>query len=190
MKNNWIPDQPRLTAEEYYKGILFSAYLVGQSAQRSIQNEENGRSFTDWYNENPSIQYQSFASQEVEAALKDNQNLRGMYESQLDYGVALQRAIEFHCKNEYVPMEVFTECPHHSKMLNQNLTENEDLKIAFDNGKLQGEMDQGEWALQQVEKKDTEWREKIEKAIKETNNNMVLRIYKEPIIEKLQNLLK
>jgi len=55
---------------------------------------------------------------------------------------------------------------------------------------LQGEMDQGEWALQQVEKKDTEWREKIEKAIKETNDNMVLRIYKEPIIEKLQNLMK
>jgi len=65
-----------MTVEEYYKGILFSAYLVGQTNQRSIQNGENGRSFTDWYNENPSIQYQSFARQEVEAKDREISELK------------------------------------------------------------------------------------------------------------------
>lgn len=36
---------------------------------------------------------------------------------QIDYAIALQRAIEAHCRNEDVPGHIDNECPHHSKML-------------------------------------------------------------------------
>ena len=35
-----------------------------------------------------------------------------------DYAIALQRAIEYHCRNVLVPDRVAAECPHHARMLN------------------------------------------------------------------------
>ena len=39
----------------------------------------------------------------------------------LDYAIALQRAIEYHCRGEEVPAEIAKECPHHAEMLDKNL---------------------------------------------------------------------
>lgn len=39
----------------------------------------------------------------------------------IDYAIALQRAIEYHCKGKVVPDEIARECPYHAEMLNKNL---------------------------------------------------------------------
>ena len=38
-----------------------------------------------------------------------------------DYAIALQKAIEYHCKGKEIPESIVKECPHHSKMLNDRL---------------------------------------------------------------------
>jgi len=37
---------------------------------------------------------------------------------QLDYSIALQRAIEHHCNGDQVPESIAKECPYHAAMLN------------------------------------------------------------------------
>jgi hypothetical protein len=37
------------------------------------------------------------------------------------YAIALQRAIEHHCRGKQVPEDIAKHCPYHAKMLNQNL---------------------------------------------------------------------
>ena len=39
----------------------------------------------------------------------------------LDYSIALQRAIEYHCAGKIVPDEISKQCPHHAKKLNDSL---------------------------------------------------------------------
>ena len=38
-----------------------------------------------------------------------------------DYSIALQRAIEHHCRGVSVPDAIAVRCPHHAKMLNEHL---------------------------------------------------------------------
>ena len=38
-----------------------------------------------------------------------------------DYAIALQRAIEHHCRGVAVPPEIAANCPHHAQMLNEHL---------------------------------------------------------------------
>lgn len=57
------------------------------------------------------------AKQERNVA-KDELRLR--YEQCLKYSIALQRAIEAHCRGEHVDER---QCPHHAKMLNARLLE-------------------------------------------------------------------
>lgn len=45
-----------------------------------------------------------------------------MENKQEDYSIALQRAIEYHCKNKLVPKKVAIRCPHHAKILNCHLS--------------------------------------------------------------------
>lgn len=37
------------------------------------------------------------------------------------YAIALQRAIEHHCRGKLIPEEIGKFCPHHAKMLNERL---------------------------------------------------------------------
>lgn len=39
-------------------------------------------------------------------------------EKQTDYSIALQRAIEYRCRNELVPPDIAALCPHHAAKLN------------------------------------------------------------------------
>jgi len=41
--------------------------------------------------------------------------------SSQDYSIALQRAIEHHCRGVPVPPAIGVRCPHHAKMLNEHL---------------------------------------------------------------------
>lgn len=43
------------------------------------------------------------------------------FDSQLDYSIALGRAIEHHCRMVEVPESIAKECPHHAAMLNDHL---------------------------------------------------------------------
>ncbi len=45
------------------------------------------------------------------------------YAQHLEYSMALQRAIEYHCAGHFIPLEISVECPHHSAMLNNRLNE-------------------------------------------------------------------
>lgn len=49
--------------------------------------------------------------------------------SQLDYSIALQRAIETHCRGEFV-CEDQGGCPHHAKMLNSRLEKQNQINEA------------------------------------------------------------
>lgn len=42
-----------------------------------------------------------------------------------DYAIALQRAIEHHCRGQLVPPHIATECPHHAAMLNERADRDE-----------------------------------------------------------------
>ena len=42
-------------------------------------------------------------------------------DTDMDYAIALQRAIEWHCKGKAVPPEVAARCPHHAEKLNKAL---------------------------------------------------------------------
>ena len=46
------------------------------------------------------------------------------YSTPNEYIVALQRAIESHCKGKVVPEAVARECPHHAGLLNVDLAKN------------------------------------------------------------------
>ena len=39
-----------------------------------------------------------------------------------DYSIALQRAVEYHCKGKLIPDYIASECPHHAEMLNRHPT--------------------------------------------------------------------
>ena len=39
-----------------------------------------------------------------------------------DYAIALQQAIEYHCKGEKVPAEIALRCPYHTKILDDTRT--------------------------------------------------------------------
>lgn len=39
----------------------------------------------------------------------------------IDYSIALQRAIEHHCRGSEVPDQIAIACPHHAKMLNDRM---------------------------------------------------------------------
>jgi len=39
-----------------------------------------------------------------------------------DYTIAIQRAIEYHCKDRLIPEDIATQCPHYAEMLNRHLT--------------------------------------------------------------------
>jgi hypothetical protein len=41
-------------------------------------------------------------------------------DKKMEYAIALQRAIEHHCRGEEVPPEIAVECPHHARMLNDH----------------------------------------------------------------------
>jgi len=43
--------------------------------------------------------------------------------SALDYAIALQRAIEYHCKRMEIPESIARMCPHHARKLNARLQE-------------------------------------------------------------------
>ena len=45
-----------------------------------------------------------------------------------DYAIALQRAIEYHCKGQVVPERIGKEFPYHAKMLNRDLAKSNGLK--------------------------------------------------------------
>jgi hypothetical protein len=47
-----------------------------------------------------------------------------------DYAVALQKAIEAHCRGEVIVGDTAKECPHHAKKLNETLAERDQLKAA------------------------------------------------------------
>lgn len=44
----------------------------------------------------------------------------------IEYAIALQRAVEYHCHGEQVPPEVAAKCPHHARMLNDHLAAESD----------------------------------------------------------------
>lgn len=43
-------------------------------------------------------------------------------ESDMEYIIALQRAIEYHSKGKVIPADIVEKCPHHANMLNAALT--------------------------------------------------------------------
>jgi hypothetical protein len=45
----------------------------------------------------------------------------GKAENTTDYSISLQQAIEFHSRGLQVPPDVMDRCPHHAKILNENL---------------------------------------------------------------------
>lgn len=45
---------------------------------------------------------------------------------QLDYSIALQSAIWYHCQGKEVPPRIGKACPHHAQMLNKSLQEHAD----------------------------------------------------------------
>jgi len=45
------------------------------------------------------------------------ERLRPRHDSQVDYSISLQRAIERHCHNEDLSAELATRCPHHADLL-------------------------------------------------------------------------
>ena len=55
----------------------------------------------------------------LEAELAD---AKTRHQKQVDYSIALQRAVEHHCRGVEIPSEIATKCPHHSKMLNDKLS--------------------------------------------------------------------
>ncbi len=46
---------------------------------------------------------------------------RANLDKQIEYTVALQRAIEHHCRGAIVPPDLAAECPNHAEMLNARL---------------------------------------------------------------------
>ena len=40
------------------------------------------------------------------------------YAQKLEYLIALQRAIEYHCAGHFIPLEISINCPHHAALLN------------------------------------------------------------------------
>ena len=51
------------------------------------------------------------------------EDYRTSYYGQLDYSIALQQAIEYHCHGREVPPGIAKMCPHHAKMLNKHWSE-------------------------------------------------------------------
>jgi hypothetical protein len=46
-------------------------------------------------------------------------------DEQVDYSIALQRAIEHHRRGVAVPPQIASNCPHHAQMLNEHLAQKE-----------------------------------------------------------------
>jgi hypothetical protein len=64
--------------------------------------------------------------------LADVENLRAelaamqkQRDEQMDYSIALQRAIEHHRRGVAVPPEIAANCPYHARMLNEHLAQKE-----------------------------------------------------------------
>ena len=55
---------------------------------------------------------------ELAAAMKQR-------DKQIDYSIALQRAIEHHRRGVAVPPQIAANCPHHAQMLNEHLAQKE-----------------------------------------------------------------
>ncbi len=56
-----------------------------------------------------------------------------MEQDHLQYSIALQRAIEYHCRGELIPESIYYLCPHHSGLLNSTIIENNnDIKVVRD----------------------------------------------------------
>lgn len=47
--------------------------------------------------------------------------LNDRLKDQLDYSIALQSAIWYHCQGKEVPPHIAKSCPHHAQMLNKSL---------------------------------------------------------------------
>jgi len=60
---------------------------------------------------------------EQEMSQRDDQidELRKRLDTQTDYAICLQRAIEYHCRGERVPELVASGCRHHAEMLDAGL---------------------------------------------------------------------
>jgi len=59
----------------------------------------------------------------------DHARLRQMLDDQVEYGIALQRAIYSHVHGQPVKPEVAVLCPHAAKMLNDSLAELKQQKV-------------------------------------------------------------
>ena len=59
---------------------------------------------------------------ELAAAMKQR-------DKQIDYSIALQRAIEHHRRGVAVPPQIAANCPHHAQMLNEHLAQKEGARM-------------------------------------------------------------
>ena len=54
---------------------------------------------------------------------------KGFQSDCLDYSIALQQAIEYHCKSLSVPKSIANKCPHHAHKLNSHLARETTVQI-------------------------------------------------------------
>ena len=61
-------------------------------------------------------------------------------DTDMAYTIALQRAIEWHCKSKVVPPDVAALCPHHAEKLNKALAQPEQEPVATINDLINSKM--------------------------------------------------
>lgn len=66
--------------------------------------------------------------------MSDSEDRVGIASRMTDYAVALQRAIECHCRGEIVPECVAEKCPHHAELLNYHFAEEKQVRQPRDSG--------------------------------------------------------
>ena len=55
------------------------------------------------------------------------------YAQILEFAIALERAIEYHCSGHYIPLEISVLCPHHSAILNSRLDQIINERVSLTN---------------------------------------------------------
>ena len=61
-------------------------------------------------------------------------NFRTSDKTDLEYAIALQRAIEYRCRGQVVPDSIAKDCPHHAEMLDANLRQSKLLQSMVEHG--------------------------------------------------------
>jgi hypothetical protein len=65
------------------------------------------------------------AIDEIERLRAELAAMQKQRDEQVDYSIALQRAIEHHRRGVAVPPQIASNCPHHAQMLNEHLAQKE-----------------------------------------------------------------